>query len=253
MDNFSPSVIDKIGNYVYRLVDPRNAETFYVGKGIGNRVFDHVKCAINYEENQDDLTEKIARIKEIKKTGLEVHYIIHRHDIPESAIYEVEAALIDAFPGLTNIQSGHGSGSKGPMTIKELNIKYDLPEITEHPVEKLILININKVANIHDKQEVFKQTQLSWKISDKATSADYILSVYRGIIVGAFIAEKWLPATHENFPELVPKDKNLSKRKGFIGHFAPDHIWDKFVGVNGKRIAIERMKHIQYPIRYWNM
>ena len=36
---FSEEVCNKIGNYVYRLIDPRNGETFYVGKGRDNRVF----------------------------------------------------------------------------------------------------------------------------------------------------------------------------------------------------------------------
>ena len=31
--------------YVYRLVDPRTLQTFYVGKGCGDRVFQHVKDA----------------------------------------------------------------------------------------------------------------------------------------------------------------------------------------------------------------
>jgi hypothetical protein len=40
-------------------------------------------------------------------------------------------------------------------------------------------------------------------------------------------------------------------RKGFKGEPAPAHIWEKFVGSRGKRITIDGMKHIQYPIRYW--
>ena len=34
---FPPGVIEKLKTYVYRLIDPRNGETFYVGKGKGNR------------------------------------------------------------------------------------------------------------------------------------------------------------------------------------------------------------------------
>ena len=43
---FSPEVCEKLGYYVYRLIDPRNGQTFYVGKGKGNRVFAHVECAL---------------------------------------------------------------------------------------------------------------------------------------------------------------------------------------------------------------
>lgn len=43
IDHFPQEVIEKLKWYVYRLVDPRNGETFYVGKGKNNRVFNHVK------------------------------------------------------------------------------------------------------------------------------------------------------------------------------------------------------------------
>lgn len=39
INEFSQETINKIGYYVYRLIDPRNGQTFYVGKGKGNRVF----------------------------------------------------------------------------------------------------------------------------------------------------------------------------------------------------------------------
>ena len=35
-------VQEELGNYVYRLIDPRNGETFYVGKGKGNRIYAHI-------------------------------------------------------------------------------------------------------------------------------------------------------------------------------------------------------------------
>jgi hypothetical protein len=44
--SFSPEAAEKIGLYVYRLIDPRNGHTFYVGKGKGNRVFQHCRNAL---------------------------------------------------------------------------------------------------------------------------------------------------------------------------------------------------------------
>ena len=43
---FNTEVSESLGNYVYRLIDPRNGETFYVGKGKGNRVFQHAAGAL---------------------------------------------------------------------------------------------------------------------------------------------------------------------------------------------------------------
>ena len=36
---FSTSIIEKLAYYIYCLIDPRDGNIFYVGKGVGNRVF----------------------------------------------------------------------------------------------------------------------------------------------------------------------------------------------------------------------
>ena len=58
-------------------------------------------------DDDDSVSLKLSRIAEIKNAGLEVAYVIHRHEIPDAAIFEVEATLIDAFPRLTNIQGAY--------------------------------------------------------------------------------------------------------------------------------------------------
>ena len=56
INEFPPEVIKELDYYVYRLIDPRNGETFYVGKGKDNRIFEHLKKAIkNEEELEEDL------------------------------------------------------------------------------------------------------------------------------------------------------------------------------------------------------
>jgi hypothetical protein len=50
---FSNEVASQLNYYVYRLIDPRNGQTFYVGKGKGNRLFHHVQCAIDYYDGYD--------------------------------------------------------------------------------------------------------------------------------------------------------------------------------------------------------
>ncbi len=98
---FTKEVQDHLNYYVYRLIDPRNGETFYVGKGKGNRVFTHVKGELDAEE--DVLTEKLQRIREIRLDGFEVAHVIHRHGMDEATALEVEAGLIDAYPEATNL------------------------------------------------------------------------------------------------------------------------------------------------------
>ena len=133
LKRFDNGVAEKIGFYVYRLIDPRNGQTFYVGKGKGDRVFQHVQETLKLSENseEDNITLRIKRIRDIHQAGLEVIHVIHRHGMDEKTAFEVEAALIDAYEGLTNMQSGHGSSDYGPMNAQELNAIYTAQELTK--------------------------------------------------------------------------------------------------------------------------
>ncbi len=114
---FSDSVTQALAYYVYRLLDPRDGSTFYVGKGRGNRVFEH---ADGVSENGDVVGDKLIRIREIKRAGLEVGHVVHRHGLDEPTAFEVEAALLDAYPGTTNLVGGHGSDERGVAHAKEI-------------------------------------------------------------------------------------------------------------------------------------
>jgi hypothetical protein len=121
------------------LIDPRNGETFYVGKGKGNRVFAHSRAAENLDG--DSLDNKLKRIREIRLADLDVVPVIHRHGMDEKTALEVEAALIDAYPGLTNIAGGTGSDDYGPMHVSEIISRYAAPvAVFEH---KALLITVN--------------------------------------------------------------------------------------------------------------
>src|SRR4051812_48126083 len=139
---FPPAVIAHLGTYVYRLIDPRNGETFYVGKGRGNRVFAHIRAEESI--SGDELDNKLARIREIRLSGLEVGHVIHRHGMDDATAFEVEAALMDAYPGLTNIAGGYGAGDVGAMHALEIIHRYSAePAEFSH---RALLINVNRSA-----------------------------------------------------------------------------------------------------------
>jgi hypothetical protein len=174
-DGFPEAVQEAIGNYVYRLIDPRNGETFYVGKGKGNRVFSHARADIRINQDEGGLDPKLERIREIHNDHLAVIHVVHRHEIPDAAVLEVEAALIDAYPGLTNQQAGHGSNAKGPMDFRQLIDKYGLPELEADVPESLVLINVNASNNRHDRNAIYDQVRFAWRIAPKrAAKADFI-------------------------------------------------------------------------------
>lgn len=244
MDNeksfFSAEISEKIKSYVYRLIDPRTGETFYVGKGKGNRVFAHVEGLKS--SDLDTLSDKLNVINEIKLAGLEVIHVIHRHGLSDEMAREVEAALIDAYPGTTNIIGGYGSIDFGPMNAIQIINKYTASEAEfKH---KVIMISINKSTS--EGQDVYNATRFAWVLSKaRAEKAEYILAVKQGIIVEVFLADKWMEATKENFPEF---GKDIEKRYGFVGDVADDIIRKLY---KNKRVPDKyRVKGASNPIKY---
>lgn len=238
IESFTTEVATKLKTYVYRLIDPRNGETFYVGKGQGNRVFSHIRAEQKLEG--DEIDNKLRKIREIRLAGFDVAHVIHRHGMDEKTAYEVEAALIDAYPGLTNIVGGTDNNDYGVMHAKEIIDRYaSEPAIFRHNV---MLINVNKSAT---ENSLYNAVRFAWKVDkSKAEKAEVILATLKGLIVGAFIAEKWLEATEANFPGLG----DVPGRYGFIGHVAPPEIGSLYVN---KRVPDKyRKRGAANPIKY---
>lgn len=158
---FTKQVTEQLKYYVYRLIDPRNGETFYIGKGAGNRVFAHVKGEVG--NDADVLTDKLQRIRDIRVDGFEVAHVIHRHGMDEPAAFEVEAALIDAYPEVTNTIGGRASDERGLMHANQIVERYEAKEaVFEH---KAVLININRSAT--ERESVYEAVRYAWKIDPK--------------------------------------------------------------------------------------
>ena len=67
------------------------------------------------------------------------------------------------------------------------------------------------------------------------------------LIIGAFVADDWLPATAANFPGLAEGD-GVPRRLGFVGEEAPEDIKKLYVG---KRVPDEyRKRGAANPIKY---
>ncbi|HDX0997833.1 MULTISPECIES: LEM-3-like GIY-YIG domain-containing protein [Pasteurellaceae] len=223
---FSAGIIEKIGYYIYCLVDPRNQNIFYVGKGKGNRVFQHSKGALSGKISESD---KIALINEIHQVGLEPIYYILRHNIQnELQALEYEALAIDLLSlvkpnqkPLTNIQGGTYSSEKGLATLSEIKKLYEPQELkTDLPIV-LITINRNykdlkrklKSGEISEQdleQEIYNRTRGYWKMSARREKVKYAVSVYRGWTLAAYEIERWVDAPIER-----------KGRKGFDGKILP--------------------------------
>lgn len=248
---FPPGVMEHLGWYVYRLIDPRDGSTFYVGKGKGNRVFAHMRGEVAAVDDNELLSNKLKQLREIRLAGLEVIHVIHRHGIAdEKTAYEVEAALIDAYPGLTNIMSGAGSNEYGAAHIKELIATYQ-PEtvVFQH---KVLMISVNRSSKDVD---LYDAVRFSWRVRvERARKAEFILATVRGIVKGVYIADEWLESTRENFPEMPSWDADeefestQKSRFGFRGRLAPPDIAKIYLG---KKIPdVLRKKGAMSPVKY---
>lgn len=94
-----------------------------MGKGKGNRIFAHIREEVSHDGDEIDN----RRIREIHLAGLEGGHVIHRHGMIEEIAIEVEAALIEAYSGLTNAIGGAGSSDYGPMHATEIIRRYAAP------------------------------------------------------------------------------------------------------------------------------
>jgi len=241
---FSELVARKLGHYVYRLIDPRNGTTFYVGRGQGNRVFSHAAGQEKATAPEENEALKLKTIWAIKNAGFGVQHVIHRHGMDEGTVKEVEAALIDSYPGLANIQSGY-DGSRGVMHADEVIGLYEAPEAEFR--HNVMLINVNKSS---EDQDLYDAVRYAWKVSlEKALKVDYVLAVRRGLIIGAFKAAEWLPATKKNFPDFNRDGYGPREgRYGFRGCEAPADVKRLYLR---KRVPDKHRKRgAANPIRY---
>lgn len=244
---FSPEVSEEIKFYVYRLIDPRNGHTFYIGKGKGNRIFDHMNGIVKREDEmsegieesqEDEDSQKISTIREIQNNGLEVIHVIHRHGLEEDVALEVEAALIEVYPGISNVASGRGSNERGVMNVQQIETTYKR-EVLEEIEDKCIMIKITNYHLDRCNMDIYETTRVSWRLNkQRAEKAEYVLSVLNGVIVAVYKPSTW---------SINP---NHGTRLEFFGEEASDDIKAKYIG---KRIPEKfRKKGMASPCLYVN-
>lgn len=242
---FTPEVIEQLQYYVYRLIDPRNGQTFYVGKGKGNRVYAHVGDALksyegqSYEDKEeDDVSSKIQQIRDIKNAGLEVIHVIQRYGLTEKEAFEVESALIDAYGELTNIQSGHAS-ERGVNNAAVLQRELSYEEYIE-PELKYIIIKINNRVLEERNNDIYETVRSAWKVNlNKVKGYKYCLAVLNGVVKNVYEIEGW-----------QEDHRARSGRFEFYGKEATEDIKMYFIN---KRIPENyRKKGMASPVLYHN-
>ena len=225
MEKFDENTKKALGSYVYALVDPRNNEPFYIGKGEGDRVFNHVDDA----DASAFGTEKIKQILDIQTDGYEVHYVIIRHGMTSEQAYLVESSLIDFFEmfcgPLSNLVSGHETDLFGAMSVGEIKRRYGARPLDEIGSE-CVIININKrYDRTKGRREIYEATRQKWVMSSSRVGdpedpkLKVVLSEFKGVVVEVFEAKRWFTVL----------DENGKNRWGFEGHVADESVREKYI------------------------
>ena len=203
-DQFPKELADKVGYYVYRLIDPRNGQTFYVGKGKDDRVFRHAE-GVEHDPEDYGPGSTQERIAQIKFAGFPVGHIIHRHGMNERTALEVEAALIDCYPGLTNKQGGYQNHLRGCRHADEILADYNAVDFEVD--EPLIAFTINRMW-----QELgfYEATRGVWRLNiSRARERRLALGVVNNIVKGVYRPTRWVEGTPENFPWYGGATRNM--------------------------------------------
>lgn len=244
LTSFSLKTIEALGYYVYVYSDPDTHKPFYVGKGKGNRAFNHLN------DNSD--SKKVAYIQDLLKKGKEPIIEILVHGVDEDTALKVEAAAIDLIgkENLTNQQRGHHSAEYGKIEVSLLESRYNCQEINyENFEENVMLIRINKLYhNDMSPQELYEATRGYWRVNlEQARKMKYALAVYFGMILEVYEIVDWYPAFSTMTYRQVDNYDKLKDRYEFVGRIASEEIRNKY---KDKSVAKLFTKGDQNPIRY---
>ncbi|MBR3952562.1 MAG: GIY-YIG nuclease family protein [Oscillospiraceae bacterium] len=223
-DSVKKSIVNTLGNsgeedrfYVYALCE--DDVPFYIGKGQGERIWQHEKETDNLlkkliqeyelsEEEAQEFKEKHKRIIELSNNG-KLKRVIIKWGLTEQEAFMAESALINLLKimpniNLSNIANGHASKKekdKNGSTAACLDDKFDhYPplDIKENETadrlknKNVVFININKfyklclAEKIKDRDKcILDSTRGSWIIgADK--KPDYVFAVYQSRICGIY-------------------------------------------------------------------
>ena len=169
-------------------------------------------------------------------------HVIHRHGMTPDTALEVEAALIDAYPGLGNIQQGIDSEIRGSRHADEIIVQYAAEPFVVK--EKLMLISIRGTIEIRD---LYHAVRGVWRVKRSKAEEKYklVLGHVDGLVKCAYRPTKWLGSTEGDFPHDPNPDP---RRSGFDGHRAEDDVWNYYVN---KRVPDRyKVKGSRNSIRY---
>lgn len=209
---FDQNAQEKLLAYVYALFDPDAPRwPFYIGKGRGNRVFDHARGVPEISDDHASLSQKLNHINDIRSSGRSVVHKILRFGLTDEEALKIEASLIDLVnyikpDSLTNEISGQGV-AEGFYDAGDLALSLAAQPIVVTDCRLLVIkierrwsglvVKYDSAAAVPE-DDIFQATRGDWKLSiTRAQQVDCVVSVARGLVRGVFVPTGWEDAGYE--------------------------------------------------------
>ncbi len=220
---FSTLTKERLGHYVYALVDPRDRSIFYVGKASSNnRAFDHLKVSKSESKKQN-------MIEQIRADGIhepQVEVIRYGLDSEEMA-FQIEAAVIDTIglENLTNEVRGHGIKNGRLLAVEVERIYGSRPiKISEIQEYCMLFFIQNTYSPTMSEQEIYDCTRQFWHgVSEKKRNDlthPVALAIVDSVVVRVYSIAGWYQAG------TTFSSRNAKKQKDkweFVGNRIEDH------------------------------
>ncbi len=221
--SFPAAICEKLKFYVYIYIDIEREEVVYVGKGTGNRCFDHLSNIT------DDKAGHIQKLVQNKMLRIDILV----YGVDETVAIKVEAAVIDlvGIDSLLNKQRGHESSKFGRISTEDLIAELSRSKISIDEFDNdSILIRINKhYYSGMSEHELYEATRGIWVVSEKSCQkVKYAMAVYGGIIREVYSIAAWFPEGATMYSTRSPQSEKQNRFE-FVGRIADDIIRQKFL------------------------
>jgi hypothetical protein len=236
-------VARKLGYYVYAYVNPLDGSIFYVGKGKGKRVLDHLQ--------DTGKSSKATAINQLRRAGKQpdIHILAHGFRDAETAL-RIEGAVIDALglPSLTNRVRGWRTLQFGRTPLPEVIAHYRRRPVNVR--EPAILIRINRLYRPGmTPVELYDATRAAWKVGPKRDRAKYALAVFEGIVREVYEITQWFPSG-STLSSRNPRGDPRRDRYEFVGVLASERVRERYVD---RYVGHLFPRGAQNPVAYANL
>ena len=183
---FPANIHKELKNYIYAYYDPTDSSylPFYIGRGVGNRAFSHLKESHNSE------VEKI--LNKLRELGVKpkIKIIIHGLNVDQAKIAETTAIALLGKDNLANLVKGSRSGFTNASP-REIIDHYNARDVTiKH---RVIMIIRNPWNPDLPEYEHYDRTRSAWRLGQKKELAEYAFLVHQGVVKRIYTIAEWYP------------------------------------------------------------